>query len=99
VAKYRAKEIVNAVQWTGDNLEEMKELLRDVVDGDEDGPYVYADEIEPIFLKSLGYRPGYMILKTEMDEFDPGTWVVVFDNNEIEGFSNNQFNKRFEKDA
>lgn len=95
---YVAKQSVCAAQWRGDNLDEMKELLKDVVEADETGdPYVYADEIEPIFLTSLGYRPGYMILKTEMDEFDPGMWIVVYEDGEFEGMDDEQFNRMFRK--
>lgn len=97
MAKYKAKQVVNAAQWKEDNLNEMRELLKDVVDKDIDGiPCVYADEIEPYFLTSLGYRPGYKILKTEFDEFDPGIWVVVYEDGIVEGIDDEQFNKMFE---
>jgi hypothetical protein len=96
--KYTAKLKVRAVQWHGDNLDEIKELLKGVVDEDETGdPYVYADEIEPMFISSLGYRPGYMILKTECDEFDPGMWIVVYEDGEFEGMDDEQFTKMFRK--
>jgi hypothetical protein len=95
---YRAKSIVTAAQWRGDNLDEMKDLLKDVIDGDEEGPYVYADWIEPFYYASAKIdNPGYFMLKTEWDEFDPGVWIVVYEDGEIEGMSDEQFNKMFEK--
>lgn len=95
---YTAKLNVRAAQWRGDNLAEMKELLKDVVPSNEwDGPEVYADEVEPYFISSLGYRPGYMILKTENDEFDPGMWIVVHEDGEFEGMDDEQFHKMFRK--
>lgn len=96
--EYEAKLNVCAAQWREDNLDEMKELLKDVVSHNEwDGPEVYADEIEPYFLTSLGYRPGYMILKTELHEFDPGMWVLVHEDGEIEGMEDEQFHKMYRK--
>lgn len=94
---YRAKQIVTAAQWRGDNLDEMKQLLQDVVEGDEEGPYVYADYIEPYFYSNLINNPGYYMLKTEDDEFDPGMWVVVYEDGEVEGMGDEQFTKMFEK--
>lgn len=95
---YVAKQRVRAAQWRGDNLDEMKELLADVVDGDEEGPYVYADWIEPFYYASAKIAsPGYFMLKTEDDEFDPGMWIVVYEDGEVEGMSDEQFHKMFEK--
>lgn len=94
---YVAKQSIRAAQWRGDNLDEMKELLKDVVDGDEDGPYIYAEWIEPYFIRSLGDRGGYYMLKTEFDEFDPGIWIVVYEDGEFEGMDDEQFNRMFEK--
>ena len=98
MTKYKAKQSIEAAQWKEDNLDEMRELLRGVVGSDSDGvPFVYADEIEPYFLTSLGHRPGYLVLKTEFDEFDPGVWVVVYEDGSFEGMDDEQFNKMFEK--
>ncbi len=87
--KYFTKIEVEAAQWTGDNLDEMKQLLAPYVDGDEDGPYVYSDYIEDFFQPGKGYN----MLKIENDEFDPGTWVVVYSDEEIEGLSVEDFEK------
>lgn len=95
--EYVAKQHVRAAQWRGDNLDEMKELLKDVIDGDEDGPYVYAEWIEPYFYSDKINNEGYYMLKTEFDECDPGIWIVVYDDGEIEGMEDEQFNRMFEK--
>jgi hypothetical protein len=95
---YKAKLFVKAAQWTGENLEDMKELLKDVVSKDFDGePCVYSDYIEPFFYSNLINNPGYNMLKTEDDEFDPGTWVVVYDDIEYEGIDDEEFNRLYEK--
>lgn len=95
---YFAKQVVRAAQWTGENLEEMQELLKGVVEEDCQGiPYVYADYIEPYFYSVGINNLGYYMLKTECDEFDPGMWVVVYEDGEFEGMSDEQFNKMFEK--
>lgn len=95
---YRAKSKVLAAQWTGSNLEEMRELLQDVVDKDADGiPHVYAEYIEPYFISSLGKREGYYILQTEFDEFDPGVWIIVHENGDLESMDNEDFEFLFEK--
>lgn len=98
---YEARQTVKAAQWREDNLEEMKELLQDIVEKDLDGtPCVYAEEIEPYFVTSLGYRPGYMILKFYAGddmEVDPGMWVVVYEDGEIEIMEDTQFHKMFLK--
>jgi hypothetical protein len=66
---------VRAAQWTGENLQEMQELLEGVVESPD---YVYAEYIEALF----GYG-GYNMLKFEAwgddQEVDPGQWVVVYD--------------------
>lgn len=66
---------VQAAQWTGSNLQEMRELLEGSVENTE---YVYADKIEAMF----GY-PEYNMLKFEAwgddQEVDPGNYVVVYD--------------------
>jgi hypothetical protein len=88
---------VEAAQWTGQNLNEMKELLGPYVDGSLcDGPYVYAEYIEPYFLGVLGERGGYYMLKFYAGddmEVDPGQWVVVYDDKEIEVMDEDQFKK------
>lgn len=96
--RYVAKTVVEALQWTGDNLDKMRDFLAPYVDGDEDGPYVYADWIEPLYYASAKINsPGYFMLKTEDDEFDPGMWVVVYGDGEIESMSDEQFTKMFLK--
>jgi hypothetical protein len=78
---------VKAVQWTGNNLDEMKLLLEDVVESNElDGPEVYTSYIEPYFLRT-GSGEGYYILQFYAGddmEADPGQWVVVYDDLEVE---------------
>lgn len=99
--EYRAKQNVRAGQWTGENLDEMKELLKNVVESNQwDGPEVYSDYIEPYFIQSLGDRGGYYMLEFYSNgdmEVDPGQWVVVYEDNEVEIMDNDQFNKMFEK--
>lgn len=79
----------------------MKELLKDVVDSNQwDGPEVYADYIEPYFLRSLGDRGGYYMLKFYAGddmEVDPGQWVVVYEDGEIEIMDDEQFHRMFER--
>lgn len=98
---YKAKQTVQALQWSGSNLNEMKELLAPYVDGDEEGPYVYADYIEPYFLPNSGINGGgYTILKFGSCggyEVDPTSWVVVYEDGEIEIMNDREFDKRFEK--
>ena len=95
---YRAKSSVSAVQWRGDNLDEMRELLDGVIEKDSDGVVmVYADWIEPYFFSEKINNNGYYVLKTEGDEFDPGMWVVVYEDGDVEGMEDTQFNKMFEK--
>jgi ABC-type nitrate/sulfonate/bicarbonate transport system substrate-binding protein len=96
--KYVAKQTVNAVQWTGDNLDEMRELLEEIL-----GAYevdVYAEYIEPYFISSLGNSGGYNMLKFYAGddyEVDPGNWVVVYDDLEVEIMDNDEFNRMFEE--
>ena len=87
--KYFTKIEIEAAQWKGDNLDEMKELLSPYVGGDEHGPFVYASYVEDFFQPGK----GYYVLQTEDDEFDPGTWVVVYSDGEIEGLDVEDFNK------
>jgi hypothetical protein len=69
LTEYRAIIEIFAEQWTGENLEAMKELLQDVVDFDDEGPFVYVDEVEPFYYASqvtgevLIDRPAYNMLK------------------------------------
>ncbi len=84
---------VEACQWTGDNLDEMKKFLAPYIEGDENGPYLYSEYIEPYSFAS-GYKGGgYNILKTEFDEFDPGTWVIVHENGDVEGMDDDEYKK------
>jgi hypothetical protein len=83
---YVARQNIQAAQWRGDNIDEMKELLKDVLEGDEDGPFIYSSYVEPFFGEQ-----GYYILQTEFDEFDPGMWVVVYEDGEIEGLTDEEF--------
>jgi len=97
---YVARQTVNAVQWREDNLDEMITLLKDVVENDADGPCVYVDEVEPYFLQSLGHQPGYFMLKFYSGddmEVDPGQWVIVYEDDEIEIMNDEQFNRMFRK--
>jgi hypothetical protein len=74
----------------------MKSLLSQYVDGDAEGPYVYSEEIEPYFLVSMGYSPGYNMLKfyvTDDHEVDPGQWVVIYTDGEIEIMDEETFQK------
>lgn len=98
---YEARQAVKAAQWKEDNLAEMQELLKDIVQEDFDGqPCVYAEEIEPYFLNSLGHRPGYMLLQFYAGddmEVDPGRWVVVYEDGEVEIMDHIEFHKMFLK--
>lgn len=97
MAKYTAITEVFAAQWTGENLEEMKELLAPYVDGDDEGPFVFADYIEPYFFPRSGIDGGgYNMLKFGScggHEVDPGCWVVVYADGEIESMDDMQFRK------
>jgi|SRR3954464_7181167 len=99
--EYVAKQTVHAAQWREDNLDEMKDLLRGLIPEDIDGePCVYPEYIEPFYYASSNINlshDGYYMLKTEFDEFDPGVWVVVYEDGEIEGMDNTQFHKMFNK--
>lgn len=79
----------------------MYAVLKGVVEEDFDGtPQVYCDYIEPYFLHSLGTRGGYFSLKFYAGddmEVDPGNWVVVYEDSEVEIMSHEQFHKMFEK--
>lgn len=97
--EYRTTIRVEAAQWTGDNLDELKELLKPYVEGDDEGPYVYAEYIEPYFFSRSGIDGGgYNMLefygsRSSKEEVDPGRWVVVYDDGEIEVMDNEQFEK------
>ena len=95
---------VRAAKWTGNNLDEMKELLKDVVDSNEfDGPEVYSDYVEAMFIRSLGENiGGYNMLIFYAwgrdNEVDPDPWVVVYDNGEDGQIMNDTiFNNTFKK--
>jgi hypothetical protein len=96
--KYFTKIEIEACQWTGHNLDEMKQLLAAIVDSNEwDGPEVYSDYIEDYFLpltqKAGG---GYNMLKFYAGddmEVDPGQWVVVYSDGEVEIMSDEEFHK------
>lgn len=103
MTRYRAKQTITAAQWRGDNLDEMKELLKDVVESNEwDGPEVYSEYIEPYFLPRAKIDGGgYNMLEfyssgTCKEEVDPGRWVVVYEDNEVEIMDYEQFDKMFE---
>lgn len=107
MTKYRAKQSVTAVQWksadTKDetNIEEFGPLLADIVGWNEyAGPEIYVTYIEPYFL-TTGPGGGYFILQFYAGddmEVDPGQWVVVYEDGEVEIMNDEQFNKMFEKD-
>jgi hypothetical protein len=103
VFEYRAKQNVRACQWTGENLEELRWLLKGVVENDIDGdPCVYREYIEPYFTHYRGKthaNPGYYMLQFYAGddmEVDPGRWVVVYEDSEVELMDDEQFNKMFE---
>lgn len=88
---------VKAAQWRGDNLEEMRELLKDIVDTDFDGvPAVYSDYIEPYTLIT-GSGGGYYVLFFLGEEVDPENWVIVYEDDEVETMHDKQFNRLFVK--
>ena len=95
--KYSTKTEIEAAQWTGKNLDEMKELLTPYVESDDEGPFVYSDYIEPYFLPRSGIDGGgYYMLKFGSCggyEVDPGCWVVVYEDGEIEIMDAEQFQK------
>jgi hypothetical protein len=89
---------VEAAQWIGDNLDEMKELLKPYIEGDEDGPFVYSDYVEPYFFASSkisggGYNMLQFYAWGDDQEVDPGRWVVVYSDDEGEIMDNEQFEK------
>lgn len=87
---------VEACQWTGDNLDEMKQLLAPYVEGNEEGPYVYEEHIEPYFYSNDLNSQGYCMLKFYAGddmEVDPGQWVVVYQDGEIEIMNDRQYTK------
>lgn len=98
MTKYVTRIEVTAVQWDGSNLDEIKELLKDVVESNPwDGPEVYIDEVEPFYTTYMGRNPGYNMLKFEAwgddQEVDPGQWVVVYSDDGGEIMDNEQFIK------
>jgi hypothetical protein len=100
VTRYRAKQTINAARWNETNFEEMVELLKGVVDHDATGtPCVYVETIEPYFISSLGNVSGYSMLQFYAGddmEVDPGMWVVVYEDNEVEIMEDFQFHRMFE---
>lgn len=101
--QYKARQTVNAAQWNGFNLNEMQDLLEGVVDSnDRDGVEVYSDYIEPYFITyrdKTHARSGYHLLKFYAGddmEVDPGQWVIVYEDGEVEIMDDDQFNKIFE---
>jgi hypothetical protein len=101
---YAAKQLIQAAQWDQSNYEDMKDLLRGVVEcNDFDGIEVYTEYIEPYFLSYRGEthsQAGYYILKFYAGddmEVDPGMWVVVYEDGEVEIMEDQQFNRMFEK--
>ncbi len=97
VPNYRVK----AAQWKGNNLEEMQELLRGIVYCDDFSgkPQVYVSYIEPYFLRT-GTGGGYNILQFYAgDDFevDPGLWVVVHEDFEIEILEDAEFTKLYKR--
>lgn len=84
---------VEAGQWTGDNLDEMKALLAPYVESNEwDGVEVYSTTVEPFFGES-----AYEVLQFEAwgddQEVDPGQWVVIYEDGEGEIMDTDQFEK------
>jgi hypothetical protein len=92
--KHSTKIEVEAAQWTGDNLDVMKRLLSPYVEHNEwDGPEVYSDFIEDFFGRD---GRGYNMLKFYAGddmEVDPGQWVVVYSDEEIEIMTDEDFTK------
>jgi len=89
--EYTMTRTVRAAQWDGENLEQMKELLQDVVDSNPwEGLEVCSEYIEAMF----GYG-GYNMLKFyawgDDQEVDPGQWVVVYDDNDGEILTDEEF--------
>jgi hypothetical protein len=99
MTEYRAKIEVTAARWNGNNLKEMKDLLVNIVDQNEfDGPEVYVDHIEPFYYSDQINREGYNMLKFYAGddmEVDPGCWVVVYEDGEVEIMDDAQFIKMF----
>lgn len=95
--KYRAKQTIKAAQWDGHNLDVMRDLLSDIlIEFEVD---VYSEYIEPYFISSLGNRGRYNMLKFwagDDIEVDPGQWVVVYDDLEVEIMDDQQFNRMFD---
>ncbi len=93
MTKYVTRIEVSAAQWDGNNLDEMKDLLKDIVEYNPwDGVEVYSDEVESYF-----GRDSYSMLKFEAwgddQEVDPGQWVVVYSDGEGEVMDNEDFIK------
>lgn len=98
MVKYVTHIEVSAVQWTGNNLSEMKDLLKNFVCyNSHDGYEVYVEEIEPFYTTYMGKRPGYSMLKFyawgDDQEVDPGQWVVVYSDGEGEIMEDEEFIK------
>jgi hypothetical protein len=91
--KYSTKIEVEAAQWTGNNLDEMKRLLSSVVAHNKwDGPEVYSDFLEDYFQPGKGYYILKFYAGDDM-EVDPGRWVVIYSDGEVEIMDAEQFNK------
>ena len=97
---YKAKQTVQALQWTGTNLNAMKELLANIVESNQfDGVEVYADWVDPYVLHTLS-GGGYFMLKFYAGddiEVDPSNWVVVYDDTGIDIMRDKEFHTKFEK--
>lgn len=71
----------------------MKRLLASVVDHNEwDGPEVYAEFLEDYFQPGKGYYTLKFYAGDDM-EVDPGRWVVVYSDSEVEIMDSDEFKK------
>lgn len=92
---------VRAVRWDGENIQQMKWLLKGIVEDDLDGdPCVYRSHVESYFNNYSGKthaNPGYYVLQFEAwgddQEVDPGCWVVVYADGEGEIMDDQQFDR------
>jgi hypothetical protein len=70
---------VEACQWDGVNLDEMKRLLAPYVGSNQwDGPEVYSSEIEDYFQPGKTYNMLQFYAWGDDQEVDPGQWVVIY---------------------
>lgn len=85
--KYFTKIEIEAAQWTGKNLDEMKKLL---------APYisrgVFYDDI-PAFMNFPAYRLLKFHCWGEYQQLTPGEWVVIYSDGEGEIMEDEQFEK------